>query len=332
MRYVYIGIWVILLFLFAFFLASQINSFLPESVLRNMQDIKWAAGITAGVIAVFGAVKKHNNPNFNLQVYVVLGSLFTILALFADPPKKPSEEEINRLKKELAVVRDEKESLSKSLQEVAVNLSRSTKDAFELGVAALGLGKYKEALKYLQKAENENQSILEKQAEIFKYEGNALWELDKYEEALQAYDNAIAIKPDDHKAWSNKGVVFVKLEKYEEALQAYEKAIALKPDFHEAWYNKGVARGKLGKDEEALQAFDIAIALKRDFHEAWYNKGVAHGKLGKYEEALQAYDKAIALKPDDHKAWSNKGVALKLLGKEDEAQKAFLKAEELKKS
>jgi len=80
MRYVYIGIWVILLFLFAFFLASQINSFLPESVLRNMQDIKWAAGITAGVIAVFGAVKKHNNPNFNLQVYVVLGSLFTILA------------------------------------------------------------------------------------------------------------------------------------------------------------------------------------------------------------------------------------------------------------
>ncbi len=298
MRYVYIGIWVILLFLFAFFLASQINSFLPESVLRNMQDIKWAAGITAGVIAVFGAVKKHNNPNFNLQVYVVLGSLFTILALFADPPKKPSEEEINRLKKELAVVRDEKESLSKSLQEVAVNLSRSTKDAFELGVAALGLGNYKEALKYLQKAENENQSILEKQAEIFFYEGNALWELDKYEEALQAYD----------------------------------KAIALKPDFHEAWYNKGVARGKLGKDEEALQAFDIAIALKRDFHEAWYNKGVAHGKLGKYEEALQAYDKAIALKPDYPQAWYNKGVALKLLGKEDEAQKAFLKAEELKKS
>ena len=332
MAYAYISIWGALLFLFAFFLARKINSFLPKWVLRNIRHIRWAAGITAAIITIIGVAHKLNTPALDPQVYAFFVSLFSILALFANPPKKPSEEEINRLKKQVAILLEKNQSLSISLQEVAVNLSRSTNDAFELGVAALGLGNYKEALKHLQKAENENKLILEKQTEIFFYEGNALWELGKYEEALQAYNKAIALKPDSHEAWYNKGVALRKLGKNEEALQAYDEEIAFKPDLHEAWYNKGNFLAELGREEETLQAYDKAIALKPDHQDAWCNKGNSLAELGREEEALQAYDKAIALKPDDYEAWYNKGVALKLFGKEDEAQKASLKAEELKKS
>lgn len=223
MLYIYISIWVILLFLFAFFLAHKINSFLPEWVLRDIQHIRWAAGITVIIITIIGAVHKLNNPALDLQVYVVFASLFSILVLFANPPIKPSEEEINRLKKELAVVREEKESLSKSLQEVAVNLSRSTKDPFQLGVAALGLGNYKNALQYLKEAESKNNLNLEKQAEIFFYEGITYWELGEHEKALATYEQAITIKPDYHEAWYNKGVVLKLLGKEVEAQKSFLK-------------------------------------------------------------------------------------------------------------
>ncbi len=42
-------------------------------------------------------------------------------------------------------------------------------------------------------------------------------------------------------AWNNKGIALKDLGKYEEAIQAYDKAIEIKPDYHLAWNNKGIA-------------------------------------------------------------------------------------------
>lgn len=128
-----------------------------------------------------------------------------------------------------------------------------------------------------------------------------------------------------------KGVVLSNSGRYEEALQAYDKAIELKPDFSSAWLNKGNALGKLGRYEKALQTYDKVIELSPDDSNAWYNKGAVLSNLGRYEEALQAYDKVIELNPDDSNAWCNKGTALDNLGRYEEAHIAFKKASELKK-
>nr|WP_302850061.1 tetratricopeptide repeat protein [Sphaerospermopsis torques-reginae] len=72
------------------------------------------------------------------------------------------------------------------------------------------------------------------------------------------------------------------LKKYEEAIVSYDKAIAIKPDYHEAWYNRGVALDKLKKYEEAIVSYDKAIAIKPDYHEAWYNRGIILDDLQRY--------------------------------------------------
>ncbi len=114
-------------------------------------------------------------------------------------------------------------------------------------------------------------------------------------------------------------------------LKLYEKATEIKPDDHKAWYNKGNALFKLGRYNEALKAYDKAIEIKPDYHKAWSNKGVALAALGRDEEALKAFDKALEIKPEYAEAWNNKGVALEKLGRKKEAQKAFEKADEIKK-
>jgi tetratricopeptide (TPR) repeat protein len=48
---------------------------------------------------------------------------------------------------------------------------------------------------------------------------------------------------------------------YEEALQAYEKAIALEPEYADPWNGKGNVLQSQGRHEEALKAFEKAIAL-----------------------------------------------------------------------
>jgi tetratricopeptide (TPR) repeat protein len=45
----------------------------------------------------------------------------------------------------------------------------------------------------------------------------------------QAFDKAIEINPQNSLAWYNKGITLRHLNKYEEAIKAYEKAIESNP-------------------------------------------------------------------------------------------------------
>ena len=83
---------------------------------------------------------------------------------------------------------------------------------------------------------------------------------------------------------------------YQKALEAYDKAIAIKPDDIDTWYNRGISLGNLKRYEEAIESFDKAIAIKSDDASTWYNRGYSLDKLQRYQEALESYDKAIKIK------------------------------------
>lgn len=104
--------------------------------------------------------------------------------------------------------------------------------------------------------------------------------------------------------WVDKSNAFLNQSNYEGAIQAYDTAIELDPNDVEAWNNKGNVLAVQGKYDDAFQAFDRAIKLKPDLAMAWYNKGNAFGQQGKCDDAIKCYDKAIELNPNYIEAWS----------------------------
>jgi tetratricopeptide (TPR) repeat protein len=120
-----------------------------------------------------------------------------------------------------------------------------------------------------------------------------LEEYGKKIEFLEAF--GVPLKFEDY---FNRGADLYQRDKYELALEAFDKAIELKPDYAAAWYNRGVILDKLGRYDEALEAYDKVIELKPDDTDAWYNRGFVLDEFGRYDEALEAYDKVIKLKPD----------------------------------
>ncbi len=147
--------------------------------------------------------------------------------------------------------------------------------------------------------------------------GNALYKMSRYEEAIVSFDKALAVKPDYHEAWNNRGTALSALGRKEEAIESYDKALAVKPDDHEAWNNRGTALYELGRKEEAIASYGKSLAVKPDLHAAWYNRGLALYELGRYGEAIESYDKALQIKPDFANAYYNKACCYGLQKKID---------------
>ncbi|GHO69794.1 hypothetical protein KSC_086860 [Ktedonobacter sp. SOSP1-52] len=76
-------------------------------------------------------------------------------------------------------------------------------------------------------------------------EGKNFLEVKRYEEALVAFEQAIALDPHDAVAFNGKGDALSNFQRYEEALVAYNQAIALDPNDPAAYTGKGLALEQL---------------------------------------------------------------------------------------
>jgi tetratricopeptide (TPR) repeat protein len=49
--------------------------------------------------------------------------------------------------------------------------------------------------------------------------------------------------------------------RYEEAIDSYDKALQIDPDDADAWFNKGITLKKMGKHSEGMRSIERAINL-----------------------------------------------------------------------
>ena len=119
-------------------------------------------------------------------------------------------------------------------------------------------------------------------------------------EAIQSYDRAIELKPDDANAYYNKG------HKYNEAMESYDKVISLRPDNYHYYLRKGNVLRMLGRNDEAivlyndaLPSFDEAISKAEDPKELLIEKSRLLKEAGRLHESVECLEKVIALDPED---------------------------------
>jgi len=121
-----------------------------------------------------------------------------------------------------------------------------------------------------------------------------------------------------------KGIILFNLGRYNESLQIFNQALELNPIDADNWNSKGAVLAQLGRYNQAIKCFDLAARLDPSFIIPWLNKAKALSDSGKYQEAIRACDKAIGLNTKYGRSWNSKGEILKT-----EADAAFAKAIEL---
>jgi tetratricopeptide (TPR) repeat protein len=178
-----------------------------------------------------------------------------------------------------------------------------------------------------------------------------------WEQALQAIEIALSIRPNDAVSWYVKGLIHANLKQGQKAKAALVKAKAtdtklypveypfggvlyfsrayhpasaddartLAPGHGDArsWYETGENLYRDYHYEEAIGAIDRSLALDSGVTRPWIIKGLALHKLGRYEESLFSLDRALSLNPAMSGSWLNRGLLLLEMNRDREALESF---------
>jgi tetratricopeptide (TPR) repeat protein len=112
--------------------------------------------------------------------------------------------------------------------------------------------------------------------------------------ALQDFEAARRYKPADPAIAYNLGLALRNVERREEALALFEEAVAKRPDYAEAWYELGFNNGVLNRFDAAKRALDQAVRLRPENADALLFRGLAQQSLGNLPAACD-WQKAAQL-------------------------------------
>lgn len=219
--------------------------------------------------------------------------------------------------------------------------------------------RYTDAISYLNKAYKLDRSYMPVIYEMaFCYD-----KMGDNENSIKFYKRYIDQEPFSRDAWYNLGLVYNKINKYGEAIDAYDFAIAIDDKFATAYFNKAntLANSEIyieaisvykeylniigdvaeayfyiAECYERLEEYDLAIeyylnTLKFDkkFADAIFGIGYIHYSQNNYSESQKYIKKAIKADDTNPEYWFYLGLVNSKLNMERSSISAFKKASEL---
>jgi tetratricopeptide (TPR) repeat protein len=119
------------------------------------------------------------------------------------------------------------------------------------------------------------------------------------EEAVKAYQKALAIDPDDPTILTDLAVLYVRQGDVQEALKLAEKAAEVAPNFENAFVLLGRLYAGTGNNAKAIEAYRRVIAINPSNHDAYLLLGTLYAQENRFREALEALEHLKALLPDN---------------------------------
>jgi tetratricopeptide (TPR) repeat protein len=125
--------------------------------------------------------------------------------------------------------------------------------------------------------------------------GNVFDRQDHNKEAIEGFQKATEIDPENVQNWNDLGDSYFKTGAFEDAANSYEKAIALDPQAGWSHSNLGLTLASQGKLKEAIPLYTKSLELfidDKDKAICWNRLGNVYRKLNDYGNAVQAFQNA----------------------------------------
>jgi serine/threonine-protein kinase len=210
--------------------------------------------------------------------------------------------------------------LSSASEQANPQLAYQVQQNIQHGKQCYAQQHYIEALQYYEEAI----ALAPHNAAAYFGKGKTLVEIRDYPAAHIAYKNAIQLAPEHAECYAALAVLLHNhLHRYEEALTVYQQALELDPNNAILHCNQGATLYELGRPHEALQCFELAIRLNPNDINAYINRATVLSEQGSYTKALVTYQQALKIDPTRIDLLIQAGTLLRQLARYNEALRFF---------
>ncbi|KAG0056576.1 hypothetical protein BGZ83_004358 [Gryganskiella cystojenkinii] len=131
--------------------------------------------------------------------------------------------------------------------------------------------------------------------------GAYLYKQEKFQEAMTAYQLALAINPLFENSWFILGCIGMQVEDFDVAIEAFTKVVSIDQNNGEAWNNLAAIHMRRNDNLDAQHALRQALKEKRESWKIWSNYMYCSLDVGDFTEAIRAMGMLVELR------WKNKG-------------------------
>jgi tetratricopeptide (TPR) repeat protein len=120
----------------------------------------------------------------------------------------------------------------------------------------------------------------------------------KIDEAIEEWNQALALDPTDFRARNNLGAALLRTGKIDAGIAEFQKVLQTNPKYADAYDNLGIALLQEGKVDEGIVQFQKALEINPNHTQTHANLGNAYYMKGKDAEALAQWREALRTDPN----------------------------------
>jgi serine/threonine protein kinase/Flp pilus assembly protein TadD len=127
--------------------------------------------------------------------------------------------------------------------------------------------------------------------------GSIYWSRKHYDNAIEEFNQALKLDPNNGDALNSLAFVYVEMEDYEKAIESFKRYVSVSPGDANPLDSMGYCYFSMGRFDEAVAKFKEALDLKPDWSHAYWAISYIHALREDYPEAKKWIDRAIATAP-----------------------------------
>ncbi|MEA5619902.1 tetratricopeptide repeat protein [Cronbergia sp. UHCC 0137] len=159
--------------------------------------------------------------------------------------------------------------------------------------------------------------------------GNTLKKSRRFELAISAYQNSVAINPEFFSAYQEMAESFLQMSQWDMVIKSCKNAIKVDPNIFWVHYYLGKALLRKKNWEEAIQAFQQAIAIDPCYYYTYQFLSEAYQSTGQHEEDAKAWKYGIKHNPKVSEFYRGLGDVLTQQNQIPEAIAAYRQASQM---
>lgn len=115
---------------------------------------------------------------------------------------------------------------------------------------------------------------------------------------IQQLKQIVADDPENRNAWVRLGHAYFDSNQPAKAIEAYDKALALNPNDADVLTDQGVMFRRMGWYDKAIENFSRAVEVNPSHSTSLFNMGIVYRyDLKEYDKAIEAWERFLEVNP-----------------------------------